>query len=177
MIILRAPLTTHNLLGGSSWTAMTRAAVQILRIYADLNAADNLYPAWLQLQRLSTCCQLLLLATDQGLLHPMEAGDLLLSGIDMFRKHVFFWPEAGSLAHNFSVARKTLLRSRGFSTANSPVLAAKPANLQDMQESPTDLNQMAWPALELDWESLLADDGNKFLEDLLGDPVLQGEEM
>lgn len=85
----------------------------------------------------------------------------------MIDRHTYFWPDADALAHDFSVARTALLRSHGVSTANNPILG--PAS--DLAQSITlqdDQDRLAWPDLELDWDSFFSADADRFIDSLVG---------
>jgi hypothetical protein len=141
--------------------------VHILRIYAELGAVDKLYPAWPQLQRVATCCQILLLATEQGQLHPAESAELVMLGIHTIRSHAFFWPDAETLAHDLSVGRAAMMRDCGVDIGKE---SAEGVADNPLGDSAGVQARTTWPDIELDWDSFfLQDTGQLF--DSLGEPA------
>ena len=143
-IMLRAPLLYHEKLGSSSLSIVARSSAVILRVYWDLSLIRMLQPCWIQLRRIVTCIQLVIITSAEGHLHPSEAKDLLSIGIDLVRKHDSVSDTAGQMAMSFQAARDKLLFGVPLPSSSSPdQVTAENPGLQEM-------------APDLDWPSIFA---------------------
>ena len=160
--MLRAPLLYHETLGSSSLSIVARSSSTILRVYWDLSLIGMLEPCWVQMRRITTCIQGVILTCAEGHLHPCEARDLLSIGIDLVRKHEPVSDTAVQMAMSFELARNKLLAGLSIPQVSDPeslrALSSIPSGsgFDSLQGLGTMMGAAPMNNAELDWPSFFA---------------------
>ena len=162
-MMLRIPLLNHPLLGGSSWIVAVRAATRIIQQYAEHHGTGNLQPCWISILRVTTCCQLVMVATAKGYLHSSEGHDLVQTCITLMQNHEGAWPDASLLANSFTAALETLMRRVSWPGLQAAQM--EKSKLPYSSESRRVENPLE-TQFDIDWQSILAEQSSDVLSSL-----------
>ncbi|ORY27117.1 hypothetical protein BCR39DRAFT_589368 [Naematelia encephala] len=107
-IRLNSLMLIDSTLAAHAYPHLCRAVSQILNCYTELHNLKQLNTSWPQLQRISTCGQILILCMAAGELHKLEAENLFNMLLCLIAEHRPAWPEAEMLLEGFRHAGRCL---------------------------------------------------------------------